>query len=361
MSSLDRKQRIINIIYFGKYTENIGPPKSMYSLAKLLANKSIVHTSDNLKNSKITSAGFRVNNKIAIIENFRKILKGRLSNLNLLRYVFIENFRLLTRYRKSNREIIIVTQPFLFRIFESSPIIYIRRANLPISETHYTGILGLIEKNFLSMQNIHIVYLVKQTEHNGLDYFVIPNHFNLSDFELRYCEGRDPGLHSIGTWCRRKGSDILLENADALIGHLNSELNVYGNLGDDTDLNAQLINSPLNYHGCVMNPFNELCVGDVFISFSRLEGLQRSLVEAMLQGCLILALDRDDTRGLKSLPGCFIAKHEDLHNELNNLARLSKLQREKYGLMNREWAAREFSKSAIEEKWEGLFNWLSQQ
>lgn len=353
------------IMYVGDYSNQIGPPNSMIALAKLLKKKYSLLSTDNLLLSPQESEGASVKEK-SIISDFRVFLattrlKCFLSKIRFVILVLTFNIKAILA-RLINKKIkLVITQPLLLPLISFEGVFFIKRANLELMDIGTNNkIFYLFEKIFVNKKGFKLIYLVKQSYESSYPYSIIPNHFYKSDFEPRDSRAGSYEFHSVGTWSERKGADLLYEASSSIFSLTKRALNVYGGLGEDILLNSQLDSKYINYHGVQPSPYNNFCKGDVFISFSRVEGLQRSLVEALFMECVIVGFPRPDILSLQNYPGVFIIDPDDMLNSLteivNYLSSLDCQERCSLGSSNRVLAISEFSEDQVTEKWEDLLS-----
>jgi glycosyltransferase involved in cell wall biosynthesis len=99
-----------------------------------------------------------------------------------------------------------------------------------------------------------------------------------------------------------------------------------------------------------------MACGDIFMSTSRIEGLQRSLVESMLSGCLVLAFERPDSLFLSESPGVFLCTEDSVVTILEKITALDVSDRLQLGRLNRQYAINHFSCDVVLDKWSELLN-----
>lgn len=361
----------VGVFFVGKYTNLIGPPKSMLDLSILLAEKYTVYTSKNLtnniskniNNTDITRDKTFLHSVISFLKS--RLKKNRAIYEAHILYILIKfNLVILFFHLTNPNAKIIITQPFcVFNLIPSlrNKMIYIRRANMVWGAREKTAKPSIIKKIFdgifFKYRNIDLVYLVPQ-EKNSQKHHVIPNYFDGESWEIKSKTNDILSVFFVGTWCKRKGADIFI----SLLNSSSSEklsVNVFGALGSNEELNQALLSSKMiSYHGRVDKPASYMRAGDVFISSSRVEGLQRSLMEAMLAGCVIVASKRPDTIFLNGSNGMFISDfHNATHmNILEKLSSMPKSKREALGEENRNYVIQNFSKLKILNLWVELIN-----
>lgn len=356
----------VHVAYCGDFTTNIGPPTSMQQLATLLNDEYEVSVTRQLEVAEQPSHNSEPKNgashlKPNILRRLR-IFYRPLSELRLLSLIIRFNISIWWKLvaRKSN---IVITQPFYLPIPHSNKqvVVYIRRGNAPLGVIGSERFIGRVfESIFYKTFNETLVYLVPQKD-EGRTYHVIPNHFDPSAYQIRNSETA-PSFHVVGTWNKRKGADRTLR----LLNNLSKkyEVNVYGGLGEDTDLNESLNKSKFAYHGIREQPYRNMNCGDIFFSLSRLEGLQRSMIEAMMQGCIVVAATRPDSEYVGQSEGVFLCEWDDsnelaskiaFQQKITHLLNMSATARTRIGLANRMFAEKNFGRDSTKEKWSHLF------
>lgn len=351
-------------MYVGDYSNQIGPPASMICLSHLLEKKYRVCMTTNL----VKGVGYH--NSIA--DNLKSNANRKKSKflIFLRKYfapvrftVLVMSFNIkVSVARLVNRNIkFVITQPLLLPWYSFDSVYFIKRANLEISDIgNENRVFHYFESRFIKSDSFKLVYLVKQDYNSSYPYSVIPNHFSGDRFNVRVVKESRPKIHSVGTWNKRKGADLLYELSDLLIEYSGEKIDIYGGLGNDDELNKLLESKNFDYHGVTTCPFNNFNAGDVFLSFSRVEGLQRSLVEALFMGCIIVAFPRPDSLSLSHYPGVFIIdpnkKFESLSAILQKIYSLNHVDLSELGLKNRNIAINEFSEQGVLESWVKLFS-----
>ncbi|WP_185231147.1 glycosyltransferase [Teredinibacter franksiae] len=364
----------VGLFLAGIKTDKIGPPISMSNLADLLSlemrvfrTKNIVFNAGGLE-GKVGGVA-ESNNILTKVRNFVKSIYF-IRQVYLL-YCFVKFNLCVYLFAFVNKQAkIIITQPFLFytsMLDRCDRLVYIRRGNGDWGcslSTIYPGIVKYyLEKIFYKFERCSLVYLV-DIGTVSRKYSVIPNHFELSDFGLK--EHRlevKPVVCFVGTWCSRKGGDLILKLVEKSSIFSNEiDINVYGALGIESHLNEALTNSEyISYKGTVAKPYHNLFVGDVFISVSKIEGLQRSMIECMLSGCLVVGIERPDTLSVKDCSGVFLVPDSknvvnDLDYTLTKISQMSCDQRKQLGIANRRFAQEKYSPKEILEKWRKLLS-----
>lgn len=359
----------------GRYTNAIGPPKSMQDLANLLSCDFDVERGFNLKNRSYE--GSKQNPQSASRRPLLQKIKMGMKNVsffyNVVSFLYLLkfNFEVFHFAFKNPTSKIIITQSSLIYIpfFPNiERVIYIRRGNSIIkklSRSDRSDSTSFVKKyannSFVKYKGVKKIYLVD----NGklpYKYTVIPNYFDVNSFDLNYPDDRDISLSYIGTWCDRKGASLYLDLVELAKAHDCLKANVYGVLGGDKVLNDRLLNNfNVNYLGLVPKPSSYMRVGDIFVSFSSLEGLQRSLVESMLSGCIVIGLERPDTLSLADCPGVFIFKKDNelmknVFSVLECLLDMTMKERQCLGENCREYASNVFSKESVLSSWKKILN-----
>jgi glycosyltransferase involved in cell wall biosynthesis len=358
------------VAYCGDFNRQIGPPTSMLNLCLLLseeysvcATKQLV-AADSLDEATSNNSNVSYSLLQKAIKKLRQSFVGSLlSQVRLLSLLL--KFNLIVNYVliRNSKCKIIITQPFFIPMvpFLEYQVFYIRRANRNISESITTEFLKrFFEVGFIKFAKYKTIFLVPiKSEKEG--YEVIPNHFYPAKHKLNFSDSIDFKFHIVGTWNWRKGADRYLSLFNS--GKSNENLYVYGGLGNDTELNKALLKVNIKYEGIIHVPFKQFSIGDVFLSFSRLEGFQRSMVEALLQGCLIIAVKRPDSEFIANFPGVYIINWNDISSEksiceakkiINKIKYLSKDERTFLGMKNRELAISLFSSDTILSQWKKL-------
>ncbi len=363
----------VGIFFLGKYTNAIGPPKSMQDLADLLSHDFDVERGNNLKLAKHDGESLvspHDNRRTSLLFRLKSRLKQSSICYNAVIFWHVVKFNCEVFYfafKYPSAKIIITHSSLIYSSFFPNPerVIYIRRGNSEIRQFSRLESPSFVKRmannSFVKYSKIKKVYLVD----NGklpYDYSVIPNFFDANNFDVCFSTTRKIALSYIGTWCERKGASLYLKLVTQVKNNDSFIADVYGVLGNDDLLNDELLNNQdINYRGLVSKPSSYMHVGDIFISFSSLEGLQRSLVESMLTGCIVIGLERPDTLSLVECPGVFIFKNdnnlmENVASVLQALSEMAVEERQNLGLTCRDFASNVFSKSSVLSSWKKVLN-----
>lgn len=354
----------VYVMYVGDYSSQIGPPNSMIYLSHLLEKKYTVSMTSNLLKGDASgdSKTNRTQNNISRKKNnFSIPFRKHLASIRFVALVISFNIKVLAaRLVKPNIKFVI-TQPLLMPWYSFENVYFIKRANLEISNIGKENkVFHYFESRFIKSKSFKLIYLVKQDYDSGHPYSVIPNHFSNERFKVRVASESRIQMHSVGTWNKRKGADLLHELSDLLIEYSKEKINIYGGLGSDERLNKLLRSEKIEYHGVISSPYNNFNAGDIFLSFSKVEGLQRSLVEALFMGCIIIAFPRPDSLSLKDYPGVFIIdpnnKYDSLKTTLQQIYSLNCFELSELGLKNRSLAMNDFSEKGVLESWVKLLS-----
>ena len=111
----------------------------------------------------------------------------------------------------------------------------------------------------------------------------------------------------------------------------------------------------VDHKGVVKNPSYLYMPGDIYLSFSSLEGLQRSVMEALIRGCFVICLKRPDSLFLSQSPLVYVVNN--LLEVENTLLKIDSISLESYQKMyeeNYKFLSSKFSKKVIQEKWLSL-------
>lgn len=342
----------------------------MRALADLLRVSYSVTVTDNLKASEAPANRGRDDDSVSprlIKKAIDRIKKIRfIKEAALVVHIFIFNWRVFRFCRKHSGSVVIVTQPFVVPfVLNGTRLIYIRRGNKAASAVlSRECVTRFFESWFVSSTRNETVYLVPSNEYQ-VD-TVIPNHFEVERFPIDVTKVRDkPSFYWVGTWDIRKGAARLMLLASNYSDSF-PLVQVYGNLGVDSEVNDWLINSPsARYLGVVKKPYEEFYVGDVFLSLSHLEGFQRAMVEAMLKGCVVVATRRPDSALFDGISGVRLIDWDD-NNELVSVAELAAYiqefsdmpirQRVDFGLENRKAMADVVSAEGVAQKWDAVLS-----
>mgnify|MGYP000157645109 CR=1 FL=1 len=389
MSLIDRLKRMIScdvaVLYAGKKTTVIGPPRSMANLADLLdLNYSVFRTKNiTFKKNKIftdvnsSNSVLITNNKASvhykvklslIMNSFRATLK----KINLLHQFFIFltllkfNFLVYFILLINKNAKIIITQPFVLKfpfLDIGCRLIYIRRGNVDWGVRQLVNdnfnVKSLFDGSFFTFDNVKLIYLVEIGKLSK-KYSVIPNHFDAEDFTQLESKSSGLKMFFVGTWSSRKGAGILITLSTNIHSFLEHKIEVFGALGAEPELNTSLIESSfISYRGVVGQPYKKMRKGDVFISLSLVEGLQRSLVEAMLSGCIIVAFNRPDSFSVKECKGVFIVDKFDsmsFEESIKSIIELPKRERELLGAECVTFAKNRFDSTSVLNKWKVILD-----
>jgi glycosyltransferase involved in cell wall biosynthesis len=350
----------------GKYSENIGPPKSMRELSSLLQINNKVLVSKNLRFNNNSSGFFTDAPQSLKFNKLRKKLFW-LKNIPclslLVSCIYLITFNLKAVYVAifHSDTLVIITQPFLvWPLSIKSNFVYIRRASVPLSEKiGIDPIKRFFERGFRRFPSRRTIYLTDFPERE-MDSSVIPNFISISDpvSSLNDHKRQSPEFFFTGTFSYRKGADRVLE----LCAHMpeNFPINIIGSLTSEfahAEKKEKII-----IHGLLRAPYEKYKPGDIFLSLSRLEGFQRSMVEAMLRGCIIIATGRPDSRAISESEGVFLVSNETnneilvehVWNIINNIKGITSVERIELGRMNKILAIERFSQESIERKWVDL-------
>lgn len=373
MTTLDvepRKTPDVDLLvaYCGRYNVTIGPPASMRALADLLQVSYAVAVTDNLKPSMVQVCRSRSDDLVSPGLIKRAISRAKknwfVKEASLFVHIVMFNWKIFRFCRKRSGAVVIVTQPFVVPyVLNNARLIYIRRANKAASVVlSRECVTKFFESWFVSSTKNETVYLVPSDEYH-VD-TVIPNHFEVERYRIDVTNVKDnPSFYWVGTWDIRKGAARLMLLASNYPNNF-PLVQVYGNLGYDSEVNDWLINAPnTHYFGVVEEPYEKFCVGDVFLSLSHLEGFQRALVEAMLKGCVVIATRRPDSALFDGISGVRLIEWDD-NDELASVAELAASiqefsdmpirQRVDFGLENRKAMADVVSAGGVVQKWDAI-------
>lgn len=349
----------IYVAYMGKYTDLIGPPSSMRELHNILSKKNNVMATRNLYfNSKKKNRDLIVKNEIGVPFKKNGLIYNILREIKIFFLLILFNFNINLMLFLNKDIKIIITQPFFIPFLSMNyNVFYVRRANTNVNEiSSREYVTRYFESLFLKKTKFKIVYLVKQ-EFCSYHYYVIPNSFNVKNHIITKGDNVEPNIHVTGTFSSRKGADRIIAISHCAQG---KKINVYGGLGSEHELNNKLLNEiNIIYHGITKFPYKNYICGDIFLSFSRVEGLQRSLVEALLQGCIIIACSRPDSNSIKDYPGVFVFDWSDENidafiSSIDKVFSMNSELRYNLGLKNRERAIVDFDEDYILSRWQEL-------
>lgn len=373
------------VLYAGKKTTVIGPPRSMANLADLLEPHYSVFRSKNITfNKKVIHSeaissyppeksfdGYKayLSNKLkALIYS----LKTKMKSINMLHQMFmlftLVRFNIFVYFISlvNKRAKIIITQPFVLKVpfFNiGNRLIYIRRGNVDWGVRQLINddfnIKTFFDGSFFSFNNVKLVYLVDLGVLSK-KYTVIPNHFDADSFNQLATNRTCSKVFFVGTWSTRKGGRLLIDLSTQITPFLEHKIEVYGTLGSEPELNKSLIESSgITYCGVVEEPYKKMSKGDVFISLSLVEGLQRSLIEAMLSGCIIIAFTRPDSLSVKECKGVFIVDEFDafaFEKLIKSILDLPKKEREFLGEQCAAFAKSRYSATSVLSKWKVILD-----
>ncbi|RQW70852.1 glycosyltransferase family 1 protein [Halomonas sp. YLB-10] len=367
----------VYVAYLGDFSFQIGPPSSMKSLSELLSEiykvevtnnlrKKIESTNENSQNDAVAAGKsntlWRFNIKKKAVKYARLYCFLRILRFFVLLLLFNLKCNFLQLVNKGL--VVVITQPFYFPIINRGHVVYIRRANEPLGKVLEKGVKGYLEKRFYDWVVKRVVYLVPINRQSpGC---VIPNHFDVENHYLNYPSAMS-SLHVTGTWNYRKGADRVASVIENLPFQLRSRACVYGGLGLDDNINELVVSLGDCYKGIVAEPFKHYVVGDIFLSLSRLEGFQRSMAEALLQGCLVVAVSRPDSRYIEDYPGVFIVdkgkefSFEECAEFIEELFSMPIEERVTLGEKNRERAIEDMGRDSILAAWKSVLDDVMEQ
>jgi glycosyltransferase involved in cell wall biosynthesis len=375
----------VAVLYAGKKTTVIGPPRSMANLADLLEphystfrskniffDRNIIH-SDVINSKPFDNTGnehpISLKSKLEVV---MKKFKMKLKKINILHQSFIFftlmrfNFLIYFILLVNQRAKIIITQPFVLKLPFCNighRLIYIRRANVDWGVRQLVNdnfnVKSFFDGSFFAFSNVKLVYLVDLGTLSK-KYSVIPNHFNADDFTQVTSESSELKILFVGTWSSRKGGNLLITLSNNIYSFLAHKIEVYGALGAEPDLNTSLISAEgISYCGVVEKPYSKMKKGDIFISLSLVEGLQRSLIEAMLSGCIIVAFNRPDSHSVKECKGVFIVDEFDssvFEKCIKSILDIPKKERELLGDECVAFAKNRYSAPSVLSKWKVILD-----
>ncbi|WP_063669835.1 glycosyltransferase [Aliivibrio fischeri] len=348
----------VYIVYVGSFNLNIGPPSSMVSLFKLLRDSFNCRISSNLTQDKVDAYKLRPKknivtlnrkNPIPLIINLLEVVKEFKLFLSILSF----NFKCNMAYLVNKDVKIIITQPWLIPVSSKMNVIYTRRANVSRHAMIGDGIVRKFFEYFFNRSTfIKVVYLVEQTSCEPNTY-IIPNFFDERNFDPIVPSTEKIRFNFAGTWNYRKGANEIAILASKF------DINVYGALTDDSECNKLLETKGIKYLGSVPRCYDNYFLGDIFLSFSKVEGFQRSVAESLLKGCLIIARERPDSLSIRDFPGVYIIKYDDnldsvMEEVLNELNNMSFEERMRIGMENRALAIKMFSETKVFGLWKDL-------
>jgi len=325
----------IYIAFCGKYNNAIGPVQSMIVIYEILKKSHNCSISSNLKSKENIKKGLKKKpNHLA------KIAKYYLSPLIDIYYIFVFNINV---FKNIKSDVIIITQPFLIVPvkFFGIKLIYTRRANvLDKVLIANSATKRVFERVFYLIQNYQTIYLVPQASGSTF----IPNAFDINRINpqsytlIKKC-------YFAGTWNKRKGSEEMKELLDK--GIL-KKIIAFGEIHES-------LPKGVDHKGVVKNPSYLYMPGDIYLSFSSLEGLQRSVMEALIRGCFVICLKRPDSLFLSQSPLVYVVNN--LLEVENTLLKIDSISLESYQKMyeeNYKFLSSKFSKKVIQEKWLSL-------
>lgn len=328
----------IYIGYCGKYNNAIGPVKSMNAIFNLLKNSQVCVKSNNLSPRVFVHFDNEVVRPNVARTAIKKVIKRVLSPLLDVFYILDFNFRVAANFY--SKDVVIVTQPFLFipiHLF-GKKLIYTRRANVPDKLLIANSFMKRVfERLFYSLQRYKVVFLVPQ----GNNSMFIPNVFNIIKIEIEQYSV-DKKIFFAGTWNKRKGAD---EMAILLNNQVVKKIVAFGEV-------HQKLPRGVDHQGVISDPSSYYNPGDIFLSLSSLEGLQRSVMEALIKGCFVICFKRPDSIYLNTCPLVFLVDNlSDVSNVLHQIRSIDKyayseMYEESYTFLNEN-----FSESVIERKW----------
>jgi glycosyltransferase involved in cell wall biosynthesis len=114
----------------------------------------------------------------------------------------------------------------------------------------------------------------------------------------------------------------------------------------------QVIPEGVVHKGIVECPSSFYRPGDIYLSFSSLEGLQRSVIEALISGCFVICLERPDSIFLDGSPLVFVVDNIDSVDSCLHLINL--ITAEQYSQMyskNYDFLVNNFSHETVRLKW----------
>jgi len=375
----------VAVLYAGKKTSVIGPPRSMSNLADLLESNYSVFRSKNItfkenivrSDSSPFDPSENANNKNSVsskvkLSSVTNSFRASLKKINFFHQLFITftllKFNILVYFilLVNDKVKIIITQPFVLKfpfLDIGHRLIYIRRANVDWGVRQLINdnfnVKSIFDSSFFSFDKVKLIYLVDIGKMSK-KYSVIPNHFDSEDFAQLESKSSSLKVFFVGTWNSRKGAGLLVALSGRVNSFLDHKVEVYGALGAEIELNTSLVNSSfISYRGVVNHPYKQMSKGDIFISLSLVEGLQRSLVEAMLSGCIIVAFRRPDSSSVKDCKGVYIVDDLDciaFEKCIKSIYELPKNERELLGEECVAFAKARYSSTAVLNNWKVILD-----
>lgn len=345
----------IHILYMGKYSNLIGPPKSMIELYELLSNDHQTHLSKNLHKQ----AQNRKSTHRASVSTRNRPIRTLLSSVI---HITLFNIRALFIKIQHPETTLIITQPFLILpLLSGLNILYTRRASTPLNRTIGTDIIKrIVEKQFKSLPHNNLIYLA-DFEGREPSSTVIPNSIstNKSSSKEHASPRSSVEIFVTGTFAHRKGADRVLKLAPLLPPE--TTLNLIGDISPEF---CQDLPPNVKIHGRQDVPYNQYRVGDIFLSLSRLEGFQKAMVEAMLSGCIVIATSRPDSESISDSQGVFLVSNEttpqtiaeEAHSVFNEINALSPSKRAELGKHNQRLAECNYSREAVKKLWNNIIH-----
>lgn len=329
------------IVYLsGSIRAYTGPIRSMKVLRQVISKRFDVIASPNLlKNA--TTKSVSQENAYLLSAKLLKAIKNNFIYCQLrdLYFAIKMNIEITVLSYKSDPQKVIITQPWLLTV-KSSKIIYIRRVNLPESRiVSSSPILKIFEYLFFRLKkNVMVIYLCPQK--GGGKKFI----FNSFDFDNPAFDNVSvsPTCYLIGTFIMRKGSKqfSLLAKQFPYIRFVH--------IGTVPETSSKYV----EFLGTTSTPYKLTEHGDILVSLSEVEGFQRTLVEAVINGMFVICNRREDTMVLSDLPTVFIideiSEFEDVYKQISQMSMNTKRQILKASL---EIARNRFSHEAVLQQW----------
>lgn len=332
------------IVYLsGSKRAYTGPIRSMNTLCKVLSERFKVISSSNLLGSEIFETVVQENflppqgHLLKVVK--RNFVYGQLRDLYFALKMNIEILVLSYSYKP---KAIIITQPWLL-VIRSSILIYIRRVNLPETKiVSSSPLLKLFEWLFFRVnKKMTVVYLCPQADRSKKFIF---NSFDFgnSDFDNISV---NPSCFMIGTFINRKGSRLFSDFATQL-PHIR-----FAHIGSVPETICEYV----EHLGTTNTPYAFTEYGDILVSVSKVEGFQRTLVEAINNGMFLICNRREDTLVLSDLPSVFFIEDiTDFVRAYEDISQMSISEKRRILKVSLSKVRSLFSHEAVLQQWVSL-------